>query len=142
MLPHAPYDARMPLPRWLGRLNLVTANRVTAPFAAWLPWFGVIEHVGRRSGTVRRTPLSAFRRGDRYVFALFYGPDVNWVRNVIAAGGCRLQTRGRWVQLTNPRRFSDPRRRAVPFPVRLALAVVRVDEFLELRALSAPQRDS
>ena len=53
----------MPLPHWLTRVNLVVTNRLTAPVAGWLPWFGVLEHVGRSSGTVRRTPLTIFRRG-------------------------------------------------------------------------------
>lgn len=53
----------MPLPHWLTRANLVAINRLIAPFAAWLPWFGVLEHVGRRSGVTRHTPLMIFARG-------------------------------------------------------------------------------
>ena len=124
----------MPLPHWLTRVNLVVSNRAIAPFAAHLPGFGVIEHVGRRSGTVRRNPVSLFRRGpDRYVVALFYGPDVQWLANVEAAGGCRARTRGRWVRLGRPRRFRDPRRRGAPWILRPFLALLRVDRFVELR---------
>jgi deazaflavin-dependent oxidoreductase (nitroreductase family) len=123
----------VPLPHWLTRVNPV-ANRITTPFAAHLPWFGVLEHVGRRSGTVRRTPLALVRRGaDRYVIALFYGPDVQWLANVEAAGACRVRTRGRWVRLVGPRRFRDPRRREVPWIFRPVLALLRVNEFVELR---------
>jgi deazaflavin-dependent oxidoreductase (nitroreductase family) len=126
----------MPLPHWLTRVNLVVSNRITAPFAAYLPWFGVLEHVGRRSGTVRRTPLNVFHRGsDRYVIALTYGPDVQWLANVVAAGRCRVRTRGRWVNLVDPRRFRDPRRREVPWVVRPILALLGVTEFVELRLL-------
>ena len=39
------------------------------------------------------TPLAVFRRGDRRVFALTYGPDVHWVKNVLAAGRCEIVTR-------------------------------------------------
>jgi deazaflavin-dependent oxidoreductase (nitroreductase family) len=123
----------MPLPHWLTRVNLLVGNRITAPFAAYLPWFCILEHVGRRSGTVRRTPVSVFRRGDRYVFALFYGPEVQWVANVLAAGECRIRTGGRWIRLAEPRRFTDPARRRVPWIVRVVLAVLRVNEFLEMR---------
>jgi len=123
----------MPLPHWLTRVNLVVSNRITAPFAARLPGFGVLEHVGRRSGTVRRTPLTVFRHGSgRYIIALTYGPHVQWLRNVIAAGGCRVKVRGRWVRLSEPRRFTDPSRRVVPFVVRPILALLRVREFVEL----------
>jgi deazaflavin-dependent oxidoreductase (nitroreductase family) len=124
----------VPLPHWLTRVNLAFGNRLLAPFTAHLPGFGVLEHVGRTSRTLRRTPLTIFRRGpDRYVVALTYGPDVQWLRNVEAAGDCRVRTRGRWVRLVEPRRFTDPSRRAVPLLVRPILALLRVTEFVDLR---------
>ena len=124
---------RMALPHWLTRVNLAVSNRIIGPFAAYLPWFGVLEHVGRRSGTVRRTPLMIFRQGsDRYVIALTYGPEVQWLANVLAAGRCRVRTRGRWITLVEPRRYSDPSRRAMPRAVRPILALLRVTEFVEL----------
>jgi deazaflavin-dependent oxidoreductase (nitroreductase family) len=124
----------MPLPHWLTRANLVVLNRLTAPFAARLPGLGVLEHVGRRSRTVRRSPVAAFRRGPRrYVIALWYGPDAQWVHNVIAAGACRVRTRGRWIRLTDPRRFRDPARRDIPWAIRPLASLLRVDEFLEMR---------
>jgi deazaflavin-dependent oxidoreductase (nitroreductase family) len=122
----------MPLPHWLTRVNLVVTNRLIAPFAGWLPWFGVLEHVGRSTGTVRRTPINIFRRGNRCTIALTYGPDVQWLRNVEAAGRCRVRARGRWIVLVEPRRFTDPSRRAMPLIVRPILAVLRVTEFVEL----------
>src|SRR5947207_15929304 len=106
------------------------------PIAGILPWFGIVEHVGRRSGRHYRSPVTVFRPGDRYVFALTYGPGSQWVSNVVAAGGCTLVIRGRRVALTNPRRFRDPRRREMPWIVRIPLAVVNVSEFLELRRTS------
>lgn len=124
----------MPLPHWLTRVNLAFGNRLLAPFAARLPGLGVLEHVGRRSGTVRRNPIAFFRRGpDRYVTALWYGPDVQWVRNVLAAGGCRVRTRGRWIRLVDPRRLHDPARREIPWFLRPIAALLRVEHFLELR---------
>ena len=123
----------MALPRWLARVNLAFGNYIMRPIASYLPWFGVVEHVGRRSGTVRRAPLNAFHRGGgRWVIALTYGPDAQWMRNVMAAGGCRLYSQGSWHALAHPRRFADPKRRAVPWLVRLPLALLRVDQFVEL----------
>jgi deazaflavin-dependent oxidoreductase (nitroreductase family) len=126
----------VPLPHWLTRVNLAVTNRLTMPLAGRLPWFGVLEHVGRRTGTVRETPLNVFPRDGRYVVALTYGPDVEWLKNVEAAGRCRVRIMGRWIPLASPRRFRDPRRRPVPLPVRWALWVLRVDEFVELREAS------
>jgi deazaflavin-dependent oxidoreductase (nitroreductase family) len=124
----------VPLPHWLARVNVRFSNRFMRPIAARLPWFCVLEHVGRSSGTVRRTALMAFRRNPhRWVIALTYGTKVQWLRNVVAAGGCRLLVRGRWLAVGEPRRFHDSSRSHVPWLVRIPLAVLRVDEFLELR---------
>jgi deazaflavin-dependent oxidoreductase (nitroreductase family) len=124
----------MALPHWLARLNLRFSNWFMRPIAARLPWFGVVEHVGRRSGTVRRSALMAFHRDpDRWVIAMTYGTDAQWLQNVLAAGGCRLLSRGRWVELIEPRRFRDRSRSGVPWLVRPFLAVLRVSEFVELR---------
>jgi len=127
----------MALPRWLAHFNVAFTNWLMLPVAGVLPWFGIVEHVGRRSGRRYRTPVNVFRRGDRYLFALTYGPQSEWVHNVLAAGECTLVTRGRRTQLVEPRRFSDPRRRDMPWIVRIGLGVLDVSEFLELRRASA-----
>lgn len=93
----------MPIPYAVARLNKVGLNRVTRHVAPWVPGFGVIVHRGRRSGREYRTPVNVFLREDRYVFALTYGPETDWVKNVLAAGGCELLTRGHRVRLTAPR---------------------------------------
>ena len=134
MVAHPQYDPGMPLPLWLGHFNSRVTNRLTRPFAGWLPYFGIVEHVGSKTGRRYRSPVNVFRHGDRFVLALTYGPDAHWIHNVLAAGGCTLVTRGRRIPLVQPRRFSDPRRREVPGFVRLPLGVLNVTEFLELRA--------
>jgi deazaflavin-dependent oxidoreductase (nitroreductase family) len=124
----------VPIPERVARLNKHVTNRVTRRFAGRLPGFAIVTHVGRRSGRVYRTPVNVFRHDGRYVFALTYGPETDWVRNVLAAGGCEIETRGRTVALRDPDRFTDPARRAVPLPVRWMLGLLGVDEFLALRA--------
>jgi len=123
----------MPLSRRVARFNKRVTNRITGPFAAWLPGFAVVTHVGRRSGTVYRTPVNVFRHGNGYVFALTYGSDANWVRNVVADGRCEIRTRGGTVQLADPELFTDPARKPVPIPARWILGLIHVDEFLALR---------
>jgi deazaflavin-dependent oxidoreductase (nitroreductase family) len=121
------------LPHWLATVNLRFSNRFMRPMAAHLPWFGVLEHVGRKSGTIRRTALMTFhRKPDRWVMALTYGTDVQWLRNLRAAGGGRLQSRGRWVDVVDPRQFRDTSPGSVPWIVRPFLAILRVSEFVEL----------
>jgi deazaflavin-dependent oxidoreductase (nitroreductase family) len=122
----------MPLPKSLARFNKVATNRVLGPFARHLPGFAVVSHVGRRSGTHHRTPVNLFRHGDRYVIALTYGADSQWVRNVMAAGGTEVETRGRTIRLVEPELRRDPTRSLVPPPVRMVLRAVDVDEFMLL----------
>jgi deazaflavin-dependent oxidoreductase (nitroreductase family) len=126
----------MPLPRRLARFNLVATNRVLGPVAGHLPGFAVITHVGRRSGRVRESPVNLFRSGDRYVIALTYGRDSQWVRNVIAAGGCEALTRGRRLRLADPAIVHDPSRSLVPGPVRAVLGIIGVEDVLTLRESS------
>jgi deazaflavin-dependent oxidoreductase (nitroreductase family) len=108
-------------------------NPVSRRFAGHLPGFAILVYVGRRSGRTYRTPMNVFRHGDEYVFALTYGSDVQWVKNVVTAGGCGLETMGRTFRLTDPRLFVDPKQRLMPLPVRLFLRVMRVTEFLSMR---------
>jgi deazaflavin-dependent oxidoreductase (nitroreductase family) len=124
----------MPLPSWLARFNRGVTNRVTRPVAGRLPGFAIVRHRGRRSGRTYRTPVNLFRRDDSVVIALTYGPDRDWVRNVMAAGGCEVETRGRVLQLREPRIVTDTRRKLVPAPVRPILRAIGVTQFLVLAA--------
>jgi deazaflavin-dependent oxidoreductase (nitroreductase family) len=119
--------------RRLARFNRRVTNHITGPFATQLPGFAVVRHTGRRSGRTYRTPVNAFRSADGYVIALTYGAEAQWVRNVLAAGGCELETRGRRIALTAPELFHDEARRAVPPPVRAALRLLGVADFMRLR---------
>ena len=123
----------MPLPKALARFNRVVTNPIVRHVAGRLPGFGIVMHVGRRSGRMYRTPVNFFRRDDRYVIALTYGIDSQWVRNVLAAGACDVETRGRSIRLVEPEIAQDPRRRLVPAPVRPILRLVGVSDFMVLR---------
>jgi deazaflavin-dependent oxidoreductase (nitroreductase family) len=120
----------VPFSKRLAHFNRRVTNRITRHIAWWAPGFAIVIHVGRRSGRVYRTPVNVFRGDGRYVFALTYGRDSDWVRNVLSAGGCEMETRRRTVALTNPEVFTDPRRRHVPPPLRWILGAARVDDFL------------
>ena len=122
----------MPLPRSIARMNRRVTNRLLSGLATRLPGFGVVVHTGRQSLRQYRTPVNVFRRGDRYIIALTYGSNSDWVRNVLADGGCTLETQGRTLRLSQPRLFYDESRRPVPAPVRLVLGLVNVNDFLEL----------
>ena len=104
----------MVLPKRMARFNRVATNHVLTPLAVRLPTFGVVVHRGRRSGRSCRTPVGAFHTPNGFVIALTYGSHTDWVRNVLAAGGCDLETRGQRVSLVEPRIVRDFLEAAVP----------------------------
>jgi deazaflavin-dependent oxidoreductase (nitroreductase family) len=124
------------LGRRVAHFNRRVTNRLTRPLARWLPGFGVVIHTGRKSQRRFETPVNRFRAPDGYVIALTYGPESDWVRNVLAAGRCELITRGRRERLTSPEIRHDQRQRLVPRPIRPVLRLLRVTDFMHL--LRAP----
>ena len=115
---------------------VIALNPISRLIAARLPFFGVLTYRGRRTGRTYRTPINVFRRGDRYVFFLTYGSDVQWVKNVRAAGGCSIRMLRREVRLVDPELIVDPTRRLVPLPVRIVGRLIGVTEFLQMRGLT------
>lgn len=93
----------MQLPQRLARFNRYVTNPVQRLWAGWAPMMGTLEHVGRRSGRVYRTPLSVFSTDDGVAILLTYGPDRDWVKNLIAADGGRLRRHGRAHTVRHPR---------------------------------------
>ncbi|HET8589930.1 MAG TPA: nitroreductase family deazaflavin-dependent oxidoreductase, partial [Nakamurella sp.] len=72
----------------LNRITTRVARRGRGPFS-------LISHVGRRSGRSYQTPVVLARVPDGFVAELTYGPSVDWLRNIVAAGGCTVLYRGR-----------------------------------------------
>jgi deazaflavin-dependent oxidoreductase (nitroreductase family) len=97
----------MQLPQRLARFNRHVTNPIQRMWAGWLPPFGILEHVGRRSGKQYRTPLSVFSAEidgkPGVVIMLTYGPDRDWLKNLNAAGGGRMRRYTRTFGVTDPR---------------------------------------
>jgi deazaflavin-dependent oxidoreductase (nitroreductase family) len=92
----------VPLPRRIAEFNRDVTNKVGVRLAGQLPPFAIVEHVGRMSGTAYRTPVMVFSRPGGYAIALTYGPRTDWVRNVLAAGGCTIVLGGASIPLASP----------------------------------------
>ena len=118
--------------RWVAAFNLAVTNRITSRFAARLPGFGILTHVGRKSGKVYRTPVNVFRVPEGFLIALTYGRESEWVKNVVAAGACQLQTRRALYQLSAPTIVHDPTRRRFPLFVRIVLGLIGANDFMQL----------
>src|SRR6266566_4750032 len=118
--------------RWLAAFNLAVTNRISSRFAPRLPGFGIVTHVGRKSGRVYRTPVNVFRAPEGFVIALTYGRESEWVKNVLAAGGCELETRGVTYLLSAQTIVHDSTRRRFPFFVRIVLRIIGANDFMQL----------
>jgi hypothetical protein len=67
------------------------------------------------------------------VIALTYGSSADWVRNVLAADGCELESRRRHYQLGDPRVYRDENASDMPAFIRFMLRrVIKAPEFLSL----------
>lgn len=74
--------------------------RLTAPLVAFFagrrffPVWAIVQHRGRRTGRELSVPVAVTATAGTFLIALPWGPDTNWARNVIAAGGCVIRWKG------------------------------------------------
>ena len=68
----------------------------------WLPMWAMLHHRGRRSGRLHSTPVQIRTMGDHFVVAVPWPDRSQWIRNVLAAGGCTLTWRGEKHQTDAP----------------------------------------
>jgi deazaflavin-dependent oxidoreductase (nitroreductase family) len=91
----------MTFPRALARYTRGAVNTMTLRLAGHAA-FADLEHTGRKSGTVRHTPVRAFRTRDTVVVGLNFGPQSDWYQNIKAAGTCRMRLGGELLILGRP----------------------------------------
>jgi deazaflavin-dependent oxidoreductase (nitroreductase family) len=93
----------------------------------------VIRHVGRRSGAPYATPVGVYPMDDDFLVYLPYGQDVDWLRNIRAAGAAELRVEGRTHRVTP--QLVEPAE-ALPYLSKRDRGVARlfgVTDFLALR---------
>jgi len=113
--------------------TMLLINPVARLFAGWMPGFGLLTYRGRTSGRLYQLPMNVFRRGEHYIFVLTYGSESQWVKNVLAAGGCQIKVGGRQVRLIDPELIVNPPWDLLPLPVQLIERLAGVTEFLRMR---------
>jgi deazaflavin-dependent oxidoreductase (nitroreductase family) len=110
---------------------LQSAGTARSPFA-------VVGHIGRRSGRTYATPVIVRRAKDGFAFALTYGPEVDWYRNILAAGSCTLGWGGKTYVLEHPEPMSaEAGVLAFPFPLRWVLKLNRIRHFFRMSTRQA-----
>jgi deazaflavin-dependent oxidoreductase (nitroreductase family) len=82
--------------------------KLTSPLARrlagrrWFPLWAVLEHRGRRSGRDYAIPVAVLVTPETFVIGLPWGPQTNWVRNVLAAQGCTIRWKGEEFRVRDP----------------------------------------
>jgi deazaflavin-dependent oxidoreductase (nitroreductase family) len=114
--------------------NKRVTNRLLRVFA-YAPRgpFALVRHVGRKSGKAYETPIFAFRHDGNFVIALTYGPDVDWYRNVQAAGKCGLHWHGQDYAIDKIETLDvQTALPAFPLPIRLVLPLVGQQDYVRM----------
>ncbi len=110
----------------LNKAMIKIAGRSYSPIA-------IVHHTGRRSGKSFETPVIAEPVADGFLFALTYGSQVDWYRNVQAAGRCTLRWHGKNYLLEKPEPLeSEAALPAYPLPFRLILKIMAIRHFFRM----------
>src|SRR5215470_15487420 len=117
-------------------LAMMVAGRRRSPYA-------VLRHVGRHTGKRYATPVVAHATEDGFLVALPYGDDVDWCRNILAAGRCMLRRDGVEHELVAPEvvdseQALDKLPRWLPAFFRLFALNARKMRYLRLRRNAGP----
>ena len=99
-----------------------------------LPMIAAVHHRGRRSGRAYTTPLAARPTKDGFVLPLTFGEQADWVRNVLAEGGCTVRWKGADYPLTEPEIVDWKTVRSSFYPAeRVLVPLIGIERFVRLR---------
>src|ERR1700752_4025760 len=93
----------MRVPRAVAQFNRRVTNPVAPSLPPRLPWPGKRRPRGPKSGRPYGTPLLVFKTRDGFVILIGYGPETDWLKNVLAGGPTVLHKRGNAFALGSPR---------------------------------------
>ena len=123
----------MPIPKPITLFNKHITNRFFILFAGWIPPLAMLEHLGRTSGRQYKTPILAFPTSNGYVFALTYGRNVDWVKNLQASGQGVLKYNGYVDPIHSIRLINiEDVREMFPVMIRLFLIILKVNDCLRV----------
>jgi deazaflavin-dependent oxidoreductase (nitroreductase family) len=132
-----PIDGPPTAPRFGGILWKIA--RLTSPLTLPLagtavnPVFAIVEHRGRRTGRPYSTPVSVRRVEGGFVIALAFGAQVDWYRNLLAAGGGTIRWRGKRFRVEAPERIDADAAIATFHPIQRAfLRLGRIDGYVRV----------
>ena len=99
---------------------------------------GMLEHIGRRSGTRRLTPVHPEPTPDGFRIVVPLGAQSEWARNVLASGHCRLQLHDVVYELDEPSLVPASQVASLPAVLRRVLGGLGFQYLLLRRFAAAP----
>jgi hypothetical protein len=95
----------------------------------------IIRHIGRRRGIMYLTPVITQSLFNRFLFILPYGNEVDWYRNVLAAGQATVVWRGKEYAVEKPESLVDRADlQALPLALRLIAQIVGAGHFIQMKS--------
>jgi deazaflavin-dependent oxidoreductase (nitroreductase family) len=123
------------LPNIVRYFSSLFKKRMIADVESGKSGMSIISHTGRKSGTSYRTPVEAIFLDNEVLIGLVYGRKTDWLKNVLAQGGCSIFYKLQMYTATDPIILSvDSARKLLPpgntrIPEKRAVA----GEYLHLR---------
>jgi len=112
------------------------ANRIAGTRV--FPFWGIVRHTGRTSGTAYATPVVARPTRDGFLIPLPFGDATQWAKNLFAAGGGSIRFAGREHQVVEPRIIDLETASAhLPLPIRFASRRLGLRHWVTVRRVSS-----
>lgn len=125
----------MKIPGFVRYFNKYVLNHLTGLIARiGLGPFCIVYHVGRKSGRGYETTIQAYKVANGFMIALTYGAEIDWYRNIVAAGGCKLFYHHKLYALGAPAQLDKETALPLfPSPERAILRAIGIQDFIRLQ---------
>jgi deazaflavin-dependent oxidoreductase (nitroreductase family) len=134
---HPPQNIRNKVIDGIRIFNKHIFNRITLTLAeSGKGPFSVVYHIGRHSGRTYRTPVLASYVDETIIIPLSYGENVDWLRNILAQGGCEIIRKKKRMGATNPEVIGSATAFAIlPEKRRKLFECFKMEKFLRLQVI-------
>jgi deazaflavin-dependent oxidoreductase (nitroreductase family) len=112
------------------------ANRIAGTRV--FPFWGIVRHTGRTSGTAYATPVVVRPTSDGFLIPLPFGDATQWAKNLFAASGGSIRFAGREHRIVEPRIVDLETASAhLPLAIRFASRRLGLRHWVAIRRVSS-----